>query len=52
MGVSVEAWGAMGVALTAVFGAVLFNGPFTKVTALGIAMVAAGVLLVEMGGAH
>ena len=52
LGVAYGVWGAAGVSITAVASRYLFGEPFTKVMALGIAMVAAGVLLVEMGGAH
>ena len=55
MGASIGAvygiWAAAGVALTAVFGAVIFDEAFTFVIALGIAVVIAGVVLVETGHA-
>jgi small multidrug resistance pump len=37
------------VALTAVAGRVLFRDPLTPVMTLGIAAIAAGVLLIELG---
>jgi small multidrug resistance pump len=52
IGVAYGIWAASGVAITAVASKYLFKEPFTKVMALGIAMVAAGVLLVEFGGGH
>jgi small multidrug resistance pump len=52
IGVAYGVWAAAGVSITAVASRYLFKEPFTKVMALGIAMVAAGVLLVELGAAH
>ncbi|MCC3764334.1 QacE family quaternary ammonium compound efflux SMR transporter [Glycomyces sp. TRM65418] len=52
IGVAYGVWAASGVALTAVASKYLFKEPFTKVMAAGIAMVAAGVLLVELGAGH
>jgi small multidrug resistance pump len=52
IGVAYGIWAASGVAITAVASKYLFKEPFTKVMALGIAMVAAGVVLVEFGGGH
>lgn len=49
IGVAYGVWAACGVALTAVLAAVLFSEPFTWVIGLGIAIVIAGVLLVELG---
>ncbi|MFD4367281.1 DMT family transporter [Rhodococcus sp. NPDC058521] len=49
IGVAYGIWGASGVALTAVLARVLFDEPFTTVMGLGIAIVASGVLLVEVG---
>lgn len=45
-------WGAGGVALTALLGAVVFGEPFTLLMGVGILLVIAGVLLVEFGSAH
>lgn len=45
-------WGAAGVALTALMGTVLFDEPFTLLMGCGIALVIAGVLLVEFGASH
>jgi small multidrug resistance pump len=42
-------WAAAGVALTAVFSAVLFREPLTPLTGLGLVIVIAGVLMVELG---
>ncbi|SDD66024.1 DMT family transporter [Glycomyces harbinensis] len=52
IGVAYGVWAAAGVSITAIASRYLFGEPFTKVMALGIAMVAAGVLLVELGAAH
>lgn len=49
IGVAYGIWAAFGVALTAVLAAVIFGDPFTWLIALGIAVVIAGVLLVELG---
>lgn len=49
IGVVYGIWAAAGVALTAVLGALLFAEPFTWVIAAGIAIVIAGVVLVETG---
>lgn len=50
IGVVYGIWAAAGVALTAVFGTVLFDEPFTLLIGIGIAVVIAGVVLVETGG--
>jgi small multidrug resistance pump len=42
-------WAAGGVALTAVLSAVLFREPLTPLTGLGLVIVIAGVLMVELG---
>jgi small multidrug resistance pump len=49
VGVAYGIWAATGVALTAVAGRVLFRDPLTPVMTLGIAAIAAGVLLIELG---
>lgn len=49
IGVAYGIWGASGVALTAVLARFLFDEPLTAVMSLGIAVIAAGVLLVEVG---
>lgn len=50
IGVVYGIWAASGVALTAVFGTLLFDEPFTLLIGIGIAFVIAGVVLVETGG--
>ncbi len=52
IGVAYGIWTAAGVALTAVAGHVLFRERLTWVMALGIALIAGGVLLIEFGGPH
>jgi small multidrug resistance pump len=49
LGVAYGVWGALGVALTAALAVVLFGETITPVMLLGIAMVMAGVLTVEIG---
>lgn len=52
VGVAYGIWAAAGVALTAIASRVLFKEPLTKVMGLGIVLIIAGVLLIELGGAH
>ena len=52
VGVAYGIWAAAGVALTAVAARFLFRDPLTKVMGLGIALIAAGVLVVEIGASH
>jgi small multidrug resistance pump len=49
IGVAYGVWAALGVALTSVLSAVLYDEPFTGVMAVGIALIMGGVLLVELG---
>ncbi len=49
VGVAYGIWGASGVALTAVLAAVLFGQALTLTMVAGIVLIAAGVLLVEIG---
>lgn len=49
LGVAYGIWGASGVVLTAVLSAALFGEPLTPLKAAGIALVAAGVVVVELG---
>ena len=49
LGVAYGIWGATGVALTAVFSAVLFGEALTTVMILGLGCIIAGVVLVEAG---
>jgi small multidrug resistance pump len=49
VGVAYGIWAATGVALTALAGRLLFKDPLTPVMLLGIAAIAGGVLLIELG---
>ena len=49
LGVAYGLWGALGVALTAVLSMLVFGEPITVLVAFGIALIMAGVLLVEFG---
>lgn len=52
IGVAYGIWGALGTAGTAVMAAAIFGEPFTWPIALGIGLIIAGVLLVELGSRH
>ncbi|MBJ8341037.1 QacE family quaternary ammonium compound efflux SMR transporter [Antrihabitans sp. YC3-6] len=52
LGVAYGIWAAVGVALTAVLSKFIFDEPFTVLMAGGIALIAGGVLLVELGSTH
>lgn len=49
IGVAYGIWGALGVALTAALSAAIFGEPLTPLMVLGMALVIAGVLCVEVG---
>ena len=49
LGVAYGLWSALGVALTAVLSMLVFGEPITVLVALGIALIMAGVLVVEVG---
>lgn len=49
VGVAYGIWGASGTAITAVVASVLFDDPFTVPIVVGIGLIIAGVLLVELG---
>jgi len=49
VGVAYGIWGALGTAVTAVAGAAIFGDPFTGPVVLGIALIIAGVILIEFG---
>lgn len=50
VGVAYGIWAASGVALTAIFGRVIFRDPLTLPMAAGVVLIAGGVLLIELGG--
>lgn len=49
VGVAYGIWTAVGVALTAILSRLIFDEPLTRVMTLGIALIAAGVVLLELG---
>ncbi|TCP47251.1 small multidrug resistance pump [Tamaricihabitans halophyticus] len=49
VGVAYGIWAASGVALTAIFGRIIFRDPLTWFMAAGIALIIGGVLVVELG---
>jgi small multidrug resistance pump len=49
IGVTYGIWGALGTVGTAVLAAVIFGDPFTWAIVMGIGLIIAGVLLVEIG---
>lgn len=49
VGVVYGIWAACGVALTAILGRVIFKDPLTARMGVGIAFIAAGVLVIELG---
>ena len=52
LGVAYGIWSAGGVAVTAIASRLLFGEPLTRTMVAGIALIMAGVLLVEIGSAH
>jgi small multidrug resistance pump len=52
IGVAYGIWAACGVALTAAGSRLFFHEPLTGVMVAGLALIIAGVLLVELGAAH
>jgi len=52
LGVAYGIWAACGVVLTAVFSRILFDEPLTLLMTVGILIIVAGVLCVEMGSAR
>lgn len=49
IGVTYGIWAAVGIALTAILGTAIFDEPLTATMIGGIALVIAGVVLVELG---
>ena len=52
LGVAYGIWSAVGVAFTALGSRFLLGEPLTRTMVAGIALIMAGVLLVELGSAH
>lgn len=50
VGIAYGVWSACGVALVALLGKVLFAEPLTPLMAGGIALIVAGVLIIELSG--
>jgi small multidrug resistance pump len=49
VGIAYGIWSAIGVALTAIAGRVIYAEPLTWVMGIGIVLIAGGVLLIELG---
>lgn len=49
LGVAYGIWAASGIALTAVLARIIFKEALTRTMIIGIALIAAGVLVVELG---
>lgn len=49
VGVAYGIWGALGTAITASVASVVFGDPFTRPIIIGIGLIIAGVLLVQLG---
>nr|WP_108872442.1 multidrug efflux SMR transporter [Tessaracoccus timonensis] len=52
LGVAYGIWGAMGVAATAVLSYFIFHEPLTGMMGVGLTLVIAGVLVVDLGSHH
>ena len=52
LGVAYGIWTAVGIVATAVLSRILFREPLTALMLGGMGLIVAGVLLVELGGAH
>ena len=52
LGVAYGIWAASGVALTAVLARLIFREPLTRTMGVGILLISAGVLVVELGAGH
>ena len=52
LGVAYGIWGALGVATTAVMSSLIFDETLTALMGVGIVLIIAGVLLVELGALH
>jgi len=52
LGVAYGIWTAVGIVATAVLSRILFREPLTALMLGGVGLIVAGVLLVELGGAH
>ncbi len=52
LGVAYGVWAAVGIALVAVIGTLLFGESLTWIQVGGIALIIAGVMALELGGRH
>ncbi len=52
IGVAYGIWGALGTVGTAVIAAAIFGDPFTWPIGVGVGLIIAGVLVVELGSRH
>lgn len=52
LGIAYGVWAAAGIVLTALLSRVLFREALTPMMLGGIGLIVAGVLLIELGGAH
>lgn len=52
LGVAYGVWAAAGIVLTALLSRLLFREALTPVMMAGMGLIVAGVLLIELGGAH
>lgn len=50
IGVAYGIWGAAGVAATAILSTLIYGEPFSALMGVGIVLVIAGVVLIELGG--
>jgi small multidrug resistance pump len=51
VGIVYAIWAAVGVALVAVFGKLMFNDPVPPIAMIGMVLIVAGVVLVSLSGA-
>ncbi|MGN5236517.1 DMT family transporter [Rhodococcus sp. SJ-3] len=52
LGIAYGIWTAIGIALTTLAGRILFQDKLSPIMGVGIGLIIAGVLLVELGAAH
>jgi small multidrug resistance pump len=51
VGIVYAIWAAVGVALVAIFGKIMFNDPVPPIAMIGMVLIVAGVVLVSLSGA-
>ncbi|GAA3168330.1 MULTISPECIES: DMT family transporter [Streptomyces] len=52
LGAAYGIWAASGIALAALAARILFREPLTKIMGMGIGLIVAGVMCIELGAAH